>query len=543
MLSCRTVTCLAFASMFVFAGIAPAADDPGQEDLDKAIELKIAAKSLRDYQEVTKHCESALKKGLSEGNQKFCKQLLTSTLYEVASRICQPIFEAKTADPRWPLLRREALPLLEKIIKHDPFFDDAYYLIARLHSLPGGDRARAQSAIGKAVKLAEDDKKKLSRALILRAQLAENDDRKLGDLNQAVKIDPTNKDALRARGLYLLGKGKTEEAVKDLAKLVEVDEGSAVAYHALAEAYTNLGQTDKAIEALKQAEKIDPDSALTFTLRARLHALNNDTKSALKDLEKSLDLQPRNAAALIMRARILMADDKLEQAKHDVEKALIIQPGMVQAMLLRAMINGAEGQFADAASDLEKLLRGQPNNLSWKLQLAAYYQADKRPRKAIKLLGEILEDDPQNLLALRARGDALLSVGRHADAVKDYNAALKIEPEHSGVLNNLAWVLATSPRDNVRNGKRSVELGTKACEVTEYKEPHILSTLASGYAETGDFETAIKWSKKAVEMAEGEMAKQLKKELQSYKMGKPWRELQETKEKPEPSRGGGSFEL
>ena len=70
-------------------------------------------------------------------------------------------------------------------------------------------------------------------------------------------------------------------------------------------------------------------------------------------------------------------------------------------------------------------------------------------------------------------------------------------PEESGLLNNLAWVLATSPNDKVRDGKRSIELATKACELTEYKEAHILSTLASGYAEEGDFETAKKWSAKA----------------------------------------------
>jgi tetratricopeptide (TPR) repeat protein len=543
MLRSKIVACVVFASLFIVVGVARAADDPGQEDLDKAIESKISAMSLRDYEQVTKLCESALKKGLGESSAKFCKQLLTSTLYEIASRICQPIFEAKTADQRWPLFRREALPLLEKIIQHDPLFDEAYYLIARLQSLPGGDRKKALDAVGKAVKLAGDDKTKLSRSLLLRGNLAEDENRKLADYNQAVIIDPKNKDALRTRGLYLLGKGKTEQAVQDLVKLVEVDEGNAIAHHALAEAYTNLEQYDKALEALEQAAKLDPKSALTYTLRARLHAIKEDTKSALEDLDKSLELQPRNVGALIMRARILMADEKVEEAKKDVDKALVIQPGLVQGILLRAMIAGSEGKFSDAASDLEKLSRGQPDNLGWKLQLAAYYQADKRPRKAIKLLDEILKDDPQTMLALRARGDALLSVGRHADAVKDYNQALKIDPKHSGILNNLAWVLATSPNDNVRDGKRSIALGKRACEATEYKKPHILSTLASGYAEAGDFENAIKWSEKAVELGDGEVVEQLKKELEGYKKGKPWRELQETEEKPEPSRGGGSFEL
>jgi hypothetical protein len=101
------------------------------------------------------------------------------------------------------------------------------------------------------------------------------------------------------------------------------------------------------------------------------------------------------------------------------------------------------------------------------------------------------------------------------------------------VLNNLAWVLATSPDDKLRDGKRSIELGTKACEVTEYKQAHILSTLAAGYAETGQWDEAVKWSKKAVEAGEGSMKEQLEKELASYQEKKPWRERQDMEEKDE----------
>src|SRR5262249_55164227 len=137
---------------------------------------------------------------------------------------------------------------------------------------------------------------------------------------------------------------------------------------------------------------------------------------------------------------------------------------------------------------------------------------------------------------LRARGDALLSIGKHADAVKDYEEALKVDPEDTGVLNNLAWVLATSPDDGVRNAQHSIELGLKACELTKYEKPHILSTLASGYAEKGDWETAIKWSSKAVELGakDEDIDGQLKKELESYKEKKPWREKQEVEENTKP---------
>ena len=65
-------------------------------------------------------------------------------------------------------------------------------------------------------------------------------------------------------------------------------------------------------------------------------------------------------------------------------------------------------------------------------------------------------------------------------------------------------MLATSPDDKLRNGSRAIELATKAAELTEYKAAYILSTLAAAYAETGDFQTAIKWSSKAVEIGDKE---------------------------------------
>jgi hypothetical protein len=92
------------------------------------------------------------------------------------------------------------------------------------------------------------------------------------------------------------------------------------------------------------------------------------------------------------------------------------------------------------------------------------------------------------------------------------------------LLNNLAWVLATSPNDNLRDGKRAIELAKQGCDLTEYKQAHIVSTLAAAYAETGDFESAIKWSKKAVETGSEAIKPQLAKELESYEAKKPWRE-------------------
>ena len=83
-----------------------------------------------------------------------------------------------------------------------------------------------------------------------------------------------------------------------------------------------------------------------------------------------------------------------------------------------------------------------------------------------------------------------------------------------------------------------MELATQAAKLTDNKQAHILSTLAAAYAESGDFDKATEWSKKAVQLGsdDPETNEQLKKELASYGEKKPWREKQETKDEDDPPK-------
>ncbi len=520
-------------------------EDEGLPDLDAAVELKVAARDEGDMERVVALCKSALEKGLSEDDRAFATLLLTSTLYEHASVYASQIFDRDPPSPEWAELRRRALPKLQMALQHDDKLPYIHYLIARLESLPDGNREKALEAVSAAIRHAGDDKGQLSDALLLRGNLAEDEQSRLADYNQSIVINPANDEALRMRGTYFLAKEDYEKAIADFGALLELDPTDLLAHNALAEAFTFQEKYDDALKHIERAIEQNPNSAAGYTLRARIYALKEDLKSAAADLDKALSLEPRNVPALLMRARLHVTNEDLKSAKLDIERALVIRPDLVEAIFMLSVIAAAEGDYETAALNMRRLLRADPENVAWQLQLARYYNAGQRPRRAIELYTLILEDDPQNADALHGRGDALLSIGKHAEAISDYEEALKADPEDDGVLNNLAWVLATSPDDKVRNGKRSIELGKKACEVTEYKAAHILSTLAAGYAETGDFETAIKWSSKAVELGKDdeEMLKQLKEELENYQQKKPWRELQETEEKDEPNRGGGDFEL
>ena len=88
----------------------------------------------------------------------------------------------------------------------------------------------------------------------------------------------------------------------------------------------------------------------------------------------------------------------------------------------------------------------------------------------------------------------------------------------------LAWVLATSPVDKLRDGKRAVELAKQAVELTGGKQAEFHDTLAAAYAEAGQFDEAVRSQERALEDAryaavEGGGARQ---RLELYRSKKPY---------------------
>lgn len=106
-----------------------------------------------------------------------------------------------------------------------------------------------------------------------------------------------------------------------------------------------------------------------------------------------------------------------------------------------------------------------------------------------------------------------------ADLVKD------MLPNDWEIRNILARTFATSKRDSLRDGQLARELANKASELTKYKNSAVLDTLACTYAETGDFESAVKWSQEAVKLAHDDVArKEYAAHLANFRSGKAWRE-------------------
>ena len=378
-------------------------------------------------------------------------------------------------------------------------------------------------------------------ALAQRAGLQEDAEEGARRLRRArSKLAPDDADLRLSRAQFQFDHDDIDDALAEVAQVVDADAGQGGGVLAAGANSADAQAVRRSAQEPGQGRRSwRRDRALPAMYRGEIYREMGEFDKAIEEFTRVLELQPGMDLALIRRAEAYFFAEKFDEALADVDAVLKNNPDLAIAHGLRAQVLAAKNRLGEAIAEMKQLADDMPGQADVRMHLALYYQLNDQPQRGDSRVFGCARAGGDNFLALRSRGDAYLNIGDHGAAIADFEAALKIEPEDTALLNNLAWVLATSPDDELRDGKRAIELATKACELTEYKKPHILSTLAAAYAETGDFDKAREWSDKSIEVNRAdldeaqkkgdedqvteltEMGEQLEKELASYKDGKP----------------------
>ncbi len=525
----------------------------GDEDFEEACRLRLNVDSIEKLKEIIALGKSAIEKGLDKADMESAKKLVANSYLQKTQEGLRTL-GAGSSRSKINKLLNDLLGDLGEAIEFDPLLADAYLIKAELHARrkePDAAREVVNEGIGVLVpyvdsKLAEPEMKiKLSRLMMMRAGLQSETDEAVSDLKRSIEYDPNNQAGIVILRQSLVQNDRTAEALEFFQKVLATNGENETIIQCTAELLaSDKDRITESLELLNAKIKLLPNSTILLKTRARVHTVNQNSDLAKADLDRALELSKDDVEGLLFRARVAIQADDLESARKDVDKALELAPDRIETILLRSTVAAEQKRFGDAIEDILLIVKNQPKespNVALLMQLGLLYSMDDRPLQAIKVFGQVTKLDSENWQAFRMRGDTLLAMKDYTKAIADFEKALDLVPndnlERSGILNNLSWTLSTSLTDTVRDGKRALELGLEACELTEYKKPHILSTLAAAYAEVGDFDKAIEWSEKAVKLGretKEPQLEQLEAELESYRKKEPWREKTETKQNKAP---------
>jgi tetratricopeptide (TPR) repeat protein len=266
-------------------------------------------------------------------------------------------------------------------------------------------------------------------------------------------------------------------------------------------AHTNLGivllqkgQLNDGIAHYRAALQMQPDSwDAEYNLGTALVA-KGEVDEAILHCDRAVAMQPNDPDGQVSFGDALLQKKRVEEAIVHYTKAMALRPDYFLA------------HYGLARAFLEK---GELDNAVQYCRAALFIRPD--------------DADCHTVLAV-----ALDQKGETAEAIHHYEKAVQISPNSISALTNLAWLLATSSNDALRDGNKAVKLAGEANQLLGSTNPIVLRTLAAGYAEAGQFGKAIESAQAAIQLArlfgDNSLATDVGEQLGFYRLGVPYRE-------------------
>ncbi len=241
------------------------------------------------------------------------------------------------------------------------------------------------------------------------------------------------------------------------------------AYHHRALAWVALERRSKALTDFDEAIRIKPNAALHINRGNTYRDMENED-AAVRDYNKALQLEPRSYLALNNRGLILSSQAKYDQARLDFDAALRLKPDFAEALNHRGVVKWKQNKPEEATKDYEAALKLERGLAEPYYNLGLIAQAEENDSKAIEL----------------------------------YEKAIELDRSFVPANNDLAWLLATTPDESLRNPEKALKYATRACALTKMKKANMIDTLSAALAADGQYDEAIRRIDQAIRIGDKE---------------------------------------
>jgi len=248
---------------------------------------------------------------------------------------------------------------------------------------------------------------------------------------------------------------------------------------------------------------------------------------AQKAFEASLRRTPDHADRLCGLGDALRLQGRKDDAIRIYQLVLSTSPDSGAAHSRLGRLYAELRQFPAALTHFRRACEIDPTSANALSNLGNVLMALGRPEEAAATLRRALAYDRHYAPAHQVLWQALSAMGRPTEAVRALRAACAELPNDTEMALRLAWVLATTTRDDLRHAQEALRLAKQVCDHMA-PTPHALDVLAAAQASVGDFVAAVETARQALELARAQdtptLTQRMEGRIRLYEAGRPFRQ-------------------
>lgn len=338
-------------------------------------------------------------------------------------------------------------------------------------------------------------------------------------------------DAMVKSGHVSPGTAWNATAIADTTAEVEgrLDQRAhATALRNLSKVLAWAGRFEEARKLAETAASMIPDDATVHFQMGVCAQGEGELAEAAEHYRKAIKIEGSYGAAYNNLGHVLELQDQPQEAMDCYARAVMINGDDDKALFNMGKGLLKRGQYESAVEHFERVIKLRPLDAEAHVALASALVRIERSNEAVEELEEAAELKPRDPDIHNKLGSLYAAGGRYAHARESYARALELAPEHIGSMENSAWLLATAPDAQFRDGQKAVNLAKEACEIARYEDPATIEVLAAAQAEAGYFDLASATARRAqmlaIEQGRNGLAAAISQRLKLYESGQPFRE-------------------
>jgi putative PEP-CTERM system TPR-repeat lipoprotein len=347
------------------------------------------------------------------------------------------------------------------------------------------------------VEVLDKDPKSIGAMLAL-AQIAASrnlDNEYVEWLQKASNIERT---ALQPRALlsqYYLAKQNPQQALTIAREAQTANPDSLAALELLGKVQMAAGQKENAAASFAQLLAKAPTIVAAYLELAGVQMELRRFGDARSTLSKGLTRLPGNVALLDALGRLELAEGKLDEALKHAQQITALQPKAIAGHVLEGDVLLQRNRVAEAARAFEQAW-AKAKSGPVMARLHQTLSLDHREAEADKRMLQWLQEQPKDIGSRIFLAESFLMRKQAKPAIEQYEAVLKLVPNHPRVLNNLAMLYQEA------GDARALDTAQRAYRMSP-DDPRVMDTYGWVLVQRGDPQRGADLLKQAMAKAPG----------------------------------------